>query len=176
MNTITQSELKQILYYSPETGEFVWRKSVAKHIKEGDIAGTVSILNQRATHLKYRQIKINGKLYLAHRLAFLYMDNLDVSESWVVDHTDGDGLNNAWSNLRMVNRKLNAENIRMYRNNTSGHMGVSWNKSSGKWLARIGHNGKLIYLGRFPSVEEAANVYESKRKELFKHNEGRHLQ
>lgn len=169
-----QKQLKSLVWYDKETGIFRWRKAMAKgRIKPWTVAGCTR--KEKKHNLEYTVIKIDGKMYMAHRLAFLYVDGLDVRGNWLPDHIDGNGTNNAWSNLRVSNSKLNNENKRMLRNNTSGYMGVSWSKTHNHWVARIKHCGKQIYLGSFKTAEEASLAHETKRQELFKHNEGRHL-
>ena len=51
---------------------------------------------------------------------------------------------------------------------TSIYKGVSFNKASNKWYARIQHNGQSIHLGYYTNESEAAHAYDRKAKELFK--------
>jgi hypothetical protein len=74
------------------------------------------------------------------------------------DHINHDTLDNRRINLRKVNKQENATNKRMYQSNTSGFIGVSWNKHKQKWTASIGYRGEIIYVGAFPSSEEAARA------------------
>lgn len=76
-----------------------------------------------------------------------------------VDHIDGNRINNCRSNLRKCTRAENSKNRRAQINNKSGFKGVSWNSSSLRWRAQIGHNGKKIYLGQFEDPEEAYAAY-----------------
>ena len=73
-----------------------------------------------------------------------------------VDHKDHDGLNNTRRNLRFATRSQNCCNSRIRRNNTSGYIGVSWNKSDKKWVARIRKQDRAIHLGSFDDPIEAA--------------------
>jgi len=147
---ITQSYLQSILNYNPETGLFVWIAKRPK-IKVGNIAGGL-------TDDGYIKIKIDGKKYLAHRLAFLYMTgNLPEFE---VDHEDLNRSNNRWLNLRKAERYQNFGNQRKYSNNKSGVKGVCWDKEANKWLAQIQIKNKKIKLGRFVKLEDAKLAYE----------------
>ena len=65
-NQLTQERLKELLHYDPETGYFTWKISPNNAVKVGSVAGT-SMNN-------YIRIIIDHKAYLAHRLAFLYME------------------------------------------------------------------------------------------------------
>lgn len=171
---MNQQELKSLLHYDPPSGVFRWRNEMRSgQIKPWSVAGCTR--REKQCGLEYTVIAINRKTYPAHRLAFLYMEGRDVAGDWIPDHKDGVGTNNAWGNLRLSDHKLNNENKRMLRNNTSGYMGVSWNKTHEHWVGRIKHNSKQIYLGSFPTAEEASAAVEAKRAELFKHNEGRHI-
>lgn len=89
----------------------------------------------------------------------------------VVDHIDGNRLNNIPQNLRMLTHR---DNIRAYNKqraaSTSRFRGVSWYGPSGKWTARIKALDRNIYIGRFSDEVDAARAYNSKAIELgYKH-------
>ena len=73
----------------------------------------------------------------------------------MVDHINRNPLDNRKSNLRIVNNQQNSMNKGHQKRNTSGHKGVSWDKSRNKWYAYITVNYKLINLGRFNILEDA---------------------
>lgn len=74
------------------------------------------------------------------------------------DHINHDTLDNRRSNLRIVNHAQNSINRRRYISNTSGFKGVSRYRNNG-WMAKIGVKGKRIYLGVFPTWDEARDAY-----------------
>lgn len=79
---------------------------------------------------------------------------LDINEDNIlVDHIDGNTLNNLESNLRKCNKRENNINIKKKINNTSGFTGVS--KNGNKWKARINCNNKKITIGIFDTFNEA---------------------
>lgn len=80
-------------------------------------------------------------------------------EGVFVDHIDGNGLNNRRANLRLVNAVQNARNQALRANNTSGYKGVSWDKRSRKWTAKIKSNFSLKNLGYFETPEAAHAAY-----------------
>lgn len=83
----------------------------------------------------------------------------------VVDHINGDGLDNRRENLRIASHSQNQWNRRNARNNKTGYKGVSIDKRSGKFRAGISVGGKHIHLGLFSTAEEAAQAYaEASRK------------
>jgi hypothetical protein len=88
-------------------------------------------------------------------------------EGYEVDHEDGNGLNNVRSNLRIATRSQNQGNTRLGSNNSSGYKGVYWSKKLQKWVAQIGMDGKLTYLGLYDTAEEAALVYDENAREYF---------
>ena len=74
----------------------------------------------------------------------------------LVDHKYGDGSNNKIKNLRLANKSQNGANhIKLRSDNTSGVIGVSWNKVHKKWQAIIMINGKQKHLGYFINKEDA---------------------
>lgn len=77
-----------------------------------------------------------------------------------VDHINGDGLDNRTENLRVVTAGQNRANSRKDRDNKSGFKGVTWVKSSRKWMAQIVVNGERHYLGVFTHKERAAKAYD----------------
>lgn len=79
-------------------------------------------------------------------------------EHSMVDHKDGDGLNNRRHNLRGCTRRDNSANSRKRQHTSSRFKGVSYN--SGKWLATIGYDRKTHYLGRYDTEEDAAMAYD----------------
>lgn len=147
-NDLTSEYLRSILRYEPETGEWFWiDRKYKKHVDEPVCS------NAR----KFPQIRINGRNYLASRLAFLYMTG-----RWpenLIDHIDVNPLNNKWDNLREADKKTNAYNTRAPRNNTSGHKGVSWSKDKNKWHAYIKVGQKRLNLGRYKDKEDAIKAY-----------------
>lgn len=145
---LTQEVLKSVLHYNEGTGIFTWINPASNRVKIGSQAGSLSSSG-------YLQIKINGSYYKSHRLAFLYMTG---SIPEYVDHINRDREDNRWENLRAATRKGNARNRSTPKSNTSGVMGVSWDRQVSRWRASIGINGRKMFLGFFDSPEEAAPV------------------
>lgn len=115
----------------------------------------VNIRNWRIENFNnmYAVAKIDKKRVYMHRLI------LSAMSGFVVDHIDGDTLNNRRSNLRIASTTENARNCKVQRNNTSGVKGVCWNKARGAWAARIKVSGKNIHLGYFSDLNDAAASY-----------------
>lgn len=83
----------------------------------------------------------------------------------LVDHRNGNGLDNRRSNLRLATQAQNMSNRGRPTNNTSGYKGVSAGRLGG-WRAYITSRGKRLDIGTFASKEEAAEAYNAKALEL----------
>lgn len=77
----------------------------------------------------------------------------------LVDHINGNGLDNRRANLRLATNAENTRNQRRNRRNTSGYKGVTWHKATGKWRAQIQVNGRRKHLGCFDRSVEAYSAY-----------------
>lgn len=75
------------------------------------------------------------------------------------DHINGNTLDNRRSNLRVVTRTQNNQNVTIRKHNKSGYKGVSLEKKTGRWVAVIQANNKRIHLGTFDTPEEAYAAY-----------------
>ena len=148
-NTLTQSSLKELLYYNQYSGNFVWKVSPTNSVKIGAVAGNI----QKCVSKYYRSIGINGRQYLSHRLAWLYMTG--EFPKYEIDHINGDGLDNRFFNLRDVRHEDNQRNLRLPVSNTSGCIGVYLDKARNKWVAEIIYAGMKKHLGRYVNKEDA---------------------
>lgn len=133
--------------YDPLTGDIKWIKSGRGKAKKGELAGHV-------TKCGYRRICINQTDLMAHRVAWaLYYG------SWpqgIIDHIDGNGLNNKIDNLRDADFLANQRNSFLSINNRSGINGVNWNSEKQKWEAKISVHNKIRYIGRYDTLLAAA--------------------
>lgn len=149
MNALTQERLKELFSYDKDTGIFTFLAGTT-HSKPGKIAGC-------STPRGYRYISADNKLYLSHRLAYLYMKGAMPSN--LIDHINGVKDDNRWVNLRPCTHLGNNQNAGIPKRNSSGFKGVYFNKEVKKWHAQISVNRKRISLGFFEVVEDAGNAY-----------------
>jgi hypothetical protein len=100
--------------------------------------------------------------YMMHRLILGVCDREDL----IVDHRDGNGLNNTRGNLRLATASQNAANSRIAGN---PYRGVTFRRDAiaRKWLARILVDGQRRSLGTYATAEEAATAYDAAAKQLF---------
>lgn len=155
---LTQERLKELLHYDPETGVFAWKVRPSNCVKVGDVAGT--------KHPKgYWRVRVDNDYYLAHRLAWLYVNGM-IPDGLEIDHRDGDKLNNRLANLRLATRSQNQQNFRKpFSTSKSGMLGASWHAHKRKWRAAIKVGNKHEHIGYFDTAEEAHAAYvEAKRK------------
>ncbi len=101
------------------------------------------------------KMEINGQALLPSRVIWQMLHG-EIPNGMLVEHKDGDALNNSPSNLRLATRGQNKMNEKIRKDNESGFKGVS--KRGTKWMARIGPGGKTL-LGYFSSPEEAHSAY-----------------
>ena len=164
MTDLATEIVRELLDYNPETGVFTWRPRGREWFPtnrswrwwNGRFAGkTAGCISKNKRGYPLLSIKVLGKMYLASRLAFLWMGE-PLPEQ--VDHPNGDSLDNRWRNLKASTGAENGKNRSMSRANTSGVTGVYWRKAVGKWQAGGKLDGKQHHLGHFDDLDEAAAV------------------
>lgn len=110
-----------------------------------------------------RKKVVNGKVATI-RMHRVVLGNIPAGKC--VDHKNRNSLDNRRQNLRICLPIQNAGNRNMHRNNTSGYTGVWWDKTNKKWVAGIGVNGKMQFLGCFLEKLDAARAYDIAARKL----------
>jgi hypothetical protein len=152
---LTATRLRCLLTYSPRTGMFRWK--VARSARsQGDIAGT---LDRRSMD---RLIRIDGRLYLAGRLAWLYMKGTWPKHE--INCINGDRSDIRWSNLREITPAQRQASRRVQ--SKLGVKGV-WMTRQGKYVAEIRVAGEKTYLGCFETPAKANAAYVKAAKKAF---------
>ena len=142
---ITHRELTERLSYDPESGLFRFKTHRCAHLV-GEVAGSVMCTG-------YIEIQLNKRKFLAHRLAWFY-----VNKRWPknnIDHADGSRDNNAFCNLRQATQAQNTLNRAIQKNNKVGAQGVVWDSARGLYRAYANLNGVHYHLGRHATLAEA---------------------
>lgn len=152
-NDLTADEARQLLDYDPETGLLRWRQTTLKP-KEWNTRWAGKVTGYRDERSHCLQVRLNNRIYVAHRLARLIMTGEWPAEE--IDHISGDWSDNRWKNLREATRGENMRNKAKQSNNTSGYRGVRFRPHHGKWEARITVARKLVWRAYANSAQEAA--------------------
>ena len=158
----TKEQLHKLLAYNPSTGIFTWKIDI-NQMRNGMVAGTPSTNG-------YIAIRIGTVSYLAHRLAWVYVNDILPK---TIDHINHDKSDNRINNLRDVTHSCNHKNKTLQTNNTSGVQGVDFMKSKNKYRARIKVHGKEIHLGMFTNIEDAISA-RTHAKNLYSFHEHHH--
>lgn len=140
-------EVSGLVTYDPATGLFAWRSCRRRGVIAGRAAGHVDSVG-------YVRIKLNQRLYPAHRLAWLLTYGVDPDSQ--IDHVNGNRSDNRIENLRLASQRQNMFNIQ-HRIGPSGFVGVA-QLPSGRWRAKINTEQGQKTIGTFDTAEAAARA------------------
>ena len=153
---IDYENLRKLLDYDPNTGIFTNKIKRGK-VLPGSMAGSKH-------NAGYLTIRIHGKAYLSHRLAWLYM--YGVWPEKTIDHINGDKADNRIVNLREATNEENNRNKNAYTNNTSGFKGVYFYKHLGSWIGHVCVLDKRYSTASYKTAIEAAKAVAQLREDL----------
>ena len=161
--------IHQLLRYNPETGDLVWlprtpdlifdnnKRAIWNSRFAGSVAGYV---RPTMKGLAYLHIGIQGTIFKAHRLVWVYVRGEPVPD--IIDHIDHDPLNNRIENLRAATMSQNRANSFTRRESVSGIKGIRITRQN-KFMVRI----KQTSFGTFATLEEAKAAYKEATTRLF---------
>lgn len=115
----------------------------------------------------YPYMNWRGRELFLHRLILDLPQSYDRETGLIGEHINGIRTECLESNLRIAKAEFNPINCKIYKNNTSGHKGVSWNKDRKKWQVTINYNKKQIYLGIYENKEEAIKIRKDAELKYF---------
>lgn len=153
----TVARLRELLRLDPETGRLYWRVRRPGTAQAGDEA-FVAYGNDG-----YRQGQAAGHSFLAHRVVYALTHN-----EWPkgqIDHVNGDRTDNRPANLRDVDRTGNCRNQWLHATNSSGHVGVSWYKRYGCWVAQVRLSSRTKHLGYYKDFDDAVAARKAAERE-----------
>lgn len=153
---INRDRLRHLLDYDPETGRWTWLVSLSNRALAGRVAGS-------KRNDGYWRIRLDGRVYLAHRLAWFYMTGRWPANE--IDHANGNRLDNRWANLRLATHARNMANAKRRKDSTTGFKGVSRNR--GQYWAQIGGKGDRRTIGPFASPVAAHTAYLAAAREKY---------
>jgi len=154
---LSKEELNEIFEY--KEGKLYWNQIRANRLHLGDEAGAV---NSRG----YLGIQLSSKNYKVHQIVWI-MHFGNIPENLIIDHIDGNKINNNLNNLRLVTNSQNKMNSLKFKKLTSKYKGVSWNQKANKWQACVRFERKNYHIGYFGIEEEAHKAYCFVAKEIF---------
>jgi hypothetical protein len=143
------------------------------HDRAGIVVGRTVVDDSETWTLRFSWSRhnLNGYVYASRgekgQTRLLHRELLGVTDPLIlVDHINGDTLDNRRGNLRVVTRSQNAFNAKVHRDNKTGFKGVYFDKQTGLYRAQIMAEGKRVSLGRYATPEEAAEAYDKACREL----------
>jgi hypothetical protein len=151
--------------YDEDSGKLFWRRSPNRRKPVGSLAGCLSLKTGRWV------VSVCGKHYLAHRVVWAIKTG-----AWpklLIDHINGDPLDNRFENLRDVTHSTNMQNIRKaYPRSKTGVLGVHLEPNSKRYpyFAGIRVDGKKRVIGRYKTVQEAQSAYLDAKRSLHEGN------
>jgi hypothetical protein len=156
--------LHECFSYDPGTGELKWKTRPREHFPSEPIwkmwnkqnAGKIITNTTRSGYLR-----AGRPCWRAHRIIYKLMTGEEPAA--IIDHKDGNKLNNRWSNLRPATYSQSTWNAGMHKDNRSGKRGVFLHR--GRWQSLIMINGAMRYLGSYATVEDASVAYETVARE-----------
>ena len=149
MKDLTQEEAIRLFDYNPETGDLTRLVNVS-NTKAGDLIRSIDGMG-------YFRLSCNGHSYLAHRVIWLMVYGEFPLDQ--IDHINGIKKDNRIDNLRDVSRSENGRNSKKSIKNTSGFIGVQYDKRRNNWYARAQDSDfNTKYLGSFANKSDAVNA------------------
>ena len=149
-SSFTKQDLHDLFRY--ENGKLFW-----KTINSGR---RIDVEAGWLDKLGYRYIGLGRKTYRSYHLIYMmfygYLPKL-------IDHIDGNPLNNQVENLREASSLQNSWNQKKRCTNTSGVKGISWSKKNSRWVARCMINYKSHFVGSFESIDSAEEAIKAFR-------------
>lgn len=151
-------EFSAIVRFDEQSGQFFW--TVNRYGRGGSrMGGVAGFFNENG----YRCLRLKGKKFYAHRLAWLFV--YGVWPSGLIDHVNGHRSDNRICNIREATTSQNLANT----NKTCAESrlrGAHWASDKGKWTSRIMFKGRVRHLGYFTSSDDAHAAYVAARRAL----------
>lgn len=155
-------QLLEKLKFDKEIGQFIWIKPNKHH---PDLMGKIAGCAQESSpNKKYWIIRFNKKAYKRGHLVYFLTHG-----EWpkpCLDHINGNSLDDRPENFRKATIMENTWNHKSRKRKINLPMGVRIN-ASGTYSARISVNKKRMHLGYFNTIEEAKDIYQKARKEMY---------
>jgi len=146
-NDLTQVDVRALFDYDAENG---WL--IRKRTRAGNPWNKPT--GHKPTHKGYGQVKIDGKMYLTHRLIWLWY--YGTWPQYFVDHIDRNPMNNRIENLEDKKNEENLHNTGIRKTNTSGFSGVTWINRDKRFQVKIRFGkGRRKHIGYYKTLDDA---------------------
>jgi hypothetical protein len=146
-------DLRECLSYDPDSGVVTWLlPSETSRVRHGDQFGSKTSVNGSNSTKHYFAGMFRGTTYYVHRIIWMYMTEEDPGDL-MVDHINGNGMDNRWKNLRLVSRAANIQNQKGHKRRRSPYKHVY--KQGKNWIGQVRRNKVLHSTKRFQTAEEA---------------------
>lgn len=110
-------------------------------------------------HYGAKYARISSQDVEMKSMSYMHRIIMKAPAGMLVDHANGDRLDNRKHNLRVCTKSQNEMNSIFQSNNKTGYKGVFWDQNRAKYRSEIGIDGKRVFLGRFDCKHEAARAY-----------------
>jgi HNH endonuclease len=129
----------QLFTYNPRTGVLRWKISRSNRIKVGQVAGSVQTNHKgKSYERQYLHVRVGGRFFFVHRIIYWMMTGQSVPIGKQIDHRNGDGTDNRWSNLRVASRSQNMGNRDRNRVRVRNlPKGIGWHSRDGLYVANF---------------------------------------
>lgn len=173
--------LDKLLTYDKDTGKLFWKMRPIEFFTSDGHTAAHSCAKWNGRWAGKEALRKRNLGYMCGRLLYQYVGAHRViwkmmtgAEPDQIDHINGDRSDNRWGNLRDVTPAENRNNAARPRRNTSGQVGVFWDKTRRRWMASIQSGYRIVYLGNFSSFDEAVAARKAAEPEHgFHPNNGR---
>lgn len=167
MLELRYEEVARLFTYDRETGVLYWRIRNGNHTRRNYVAGSI-----KGNNNGYRRVRIKGQNYQEHRVIMMLCFG-HIPENAEIDHINHVRDDNRLVNLRFATQRENLKNQSVSSKNTTGVTGVHFSKTRKKYVAQIKVNRKIMHLGSYDTLEEAAAARrEAELKYGFHSNHG----
>jgi hypothetical protein len=124
---------------------------------------------EKISHKRLSVSKNKNVFYLRSGKQYIHRLVINAQKGQIVDHINGNGLDNRLENLRIATRQMNKANTT--RGRSSKYIGVSFSpKRSKKFRVQVSNNGKKIHIGSFDTEIDAAKAYDNYAKNRYGEN------
>lgn len=137
-----------------DAADYEWLSKHAWRLNRGDGGNFYAVRTARNRNNKNQLVRMHREI-------------INAKPHELVDHVNGNGLDNRRVNLRIATRTQNAMNKSSLANTSSQYKGVSWKKEMGRWVAQITSKKRRLHIGYFADEVAAAHAYDRIARQLY---------